>query len=161
MTNPHDRLATIAYKVDALLRNYKHPNGRRMTYEDIERKTGVTASTISRIRNGENADPFFTTVIGLADAFEVPLSFFSTRMTESQVDEYVTDTKNVGVIEALIEAQQQEMQKQQNETLQKIAFRASHLDEAGIRAIAGMIDYVLKLRGIELKDDDKPSSSDV
>ncbi len=153
MTISQDKLATIAYKVDSLLRNYKHPSGRRITYEDIERKAGVTASTISRIRNGENIDPFFTTVIGLADAFEVPLSFFSTQLTESQVDEYVANPQNVGMIESIAEAQQQEKQKQQTNELQRIALRASHLDEAGIRAIASMIDYVLKVKGIEVKDE--------
>lgn len=153
MTIPQDKLATIAYKVDALLRTIKHPNGRRYTYEDIERKSGVTASTISRIRNGENADPFFTTVIGLADAFDVPLSFFSTRMTESQTDEFVSNPQNIGMIEALVEADRQERQKYQQNEIQRIALRASQLDEAGVRAIADIIDYVLKVKGVTPKED--------
>jgi transcriptional regulator with XRE-family HTH domain len=138
--------ATLAHKVDMLLRLVRQPDGRRYTYEDLERKSGIKSSTLSRIRSGENVDPYFKTIIAMADAFGVELDFFSTDMTIEQVEEYLTGGDRSRF---LAEMRLQE----RNDALQGIALRAANLDDEGIKTIAAMIDYVLKQRGIGVEDE--------
>ena len=144
--------ATLAHKVDMLLRLVRQPDGRRYTYEDLERKSGIKSSTLSRIRSGENVDPYFKTIIAMADAFGVELDFFSTDMTIEQVDEYLTGGDRSRFLAELRLQEQFDKNRERNEALQGIALRAANLDDEGIKTIAAMIDYVLKQRGIGAED---------
>ena len=146
--------ATLAQKVDLLLRTIKHPDGRRFTYEDLYQRTGIKASTISRIRSGENTDPYFRTINALSEAFGIRLSFFSTDMTEEEVRAYLEQPQNVNYLDELRYKQLSLQSEEQEKKLHRIALRAAYLDDEGLKAITDMIDYVLKQRGIKLPDNE-------
>lgn len=141
--------ATLAQKVDLLLRLVRQPDGRRYTYEDLERKSGIKSSTLSRIRSGENADPYFKTILALSEAFVIDLDFFSTEMTLAQVEEYLTSPNKQQVLQDLQLQQFYDTNEERNQKIQHIALRAAQLDDEGINAIADIIDYVLKQKGIK------------
>lgn len=141
--------ATLAQKVDLLLRTIKQPNGRRFTYEDLYKKTGIKASTISRIRSGENADPYFRTIIAMAHAFGVRLGFFSTEITLDEAKQYLEEPENTEFLDELRHRQHQVENGAHHHLVNRISMRANHLDEEGLLAVADMLDYVLKQKGID------------
>ena len=145
---------TLAQKVDLLLQTVKQPNGHRFTYDDIFRKTGIKASTISRIRSGENVDPYFRTIIALAHAFGIRLSFFSTEMSVEEAQRYLESPESTEFLDELRFRQQQEHNDAHHRLVNRISMRATHLDEEGLMAIADMLDYVLKQKGIEVADEE-------
>lgn len=140
---------TLAQKVDLLLRLVRQPDGRRYTYEDLERKSGIKSSTLSRIRSGENVDPYFKTILALSEAFVIDLDFFSTEMTLAQVEEYLTSSNKQQVLQDLQLQQFYDTNEERNQKIQHIALRAAQLDDEGINAIADIINYVLKQKGIK------------
>jgi len=146
--HPAVEYTTLAQKVDLLLRLVRQPDGRRYTYEDLERKSGIKSSTLSRIRSGENTDPYFMTILALSEAFMIDLEFFSTEMTPTQVEEYLTSSNKQQVLQELRLQQFYEANEERNQKLQHIALRAAQLDDEGINAIADILDYVLKQKGI-------------
>lgn len=141
--------ATLAQKVDLLLRTVKQPSGKRFTYEDLFKKTGIKASTISRIRSGDNADPYFRTIIGMAHAFGIRLSFFSTDITLEEAERYLENPENIEFLDELRHRQHQEENEAHHHLVNRISMRANQLDEEGLLAVADMLDYVLKQKGID------------
>lgn len=139
---------SIPQKVAILFDVIRRPDGKKYTLEEIERVTGVNASTLSRIRSGENPDPMFRTVVALAQAFGIRLAYFSIDMTQEEAEHYVQDRHNVDYLDTLALRQRKNQNERQDRLVGRIALRAALLDEEGIIAIADMIDYVLKKQGI-------------
>lgn len=140
--------ATLAQKVDMLLRLVRQPDGRRYTYEDLERKSGIKSSTLSRIRSGENADPYFKTILALSEAFAIDLEFFSIEMTPAKVEEYLNSPNKQQVLQDLQLQRFYDANEDRNQKIQHIALRAAQLDDEGINAITDIIDYVFKQKGV-------------
>ena len=78
-------------KINLLFELVTLSNGRKYTYDIIEKLGGVTISTTSRIRNGVILDPSFNTIAGIAKAFSVPLEYFSKTMSHTEARSYLID----------------------------------------------------------------------
>ncbi len=142
-----DQFASLATKLDLLFEYITLPDGKRFVYDDVVRLGGVDRGAISRLRSGKKLEPSFQTMVGLAGAFNVPLSYFGTEMTDDEVRRFLTefaDSQDDGLLQR-IEAREQNRPNQEAEA---IAMRASYLDEEGRRTVAAMIDYVLKSQGV-------------
>lgn len=151
---------SIPNKVAVLFDTIRRPDGKKYTLDEIEKLTGVKASTLSRIRSGENPDPMFRTVVALARAFSVRLAYFSTDMTREEAEQYLQDRNNVSFLDSLALRQQKTQNEQQDRRVGRIAMRASFLDEEGIMAIADIIDFVLKKQGISPDDMERLRDAD-
>ncbi len=86
-----DQFASLATKLDLLFEYITLPDGKRFVYDDVVRLGGVDRGAISRLRSGKKLEPSFQTMVGLAGAFNVPLSYFGTEMTEDEVRRFLTD----------------------------------------------------------------------
>lgn len=144
-----DPFASLATKLDLLFEYVTHPDGRRFVYDDVERLGGVDRGAISRLRSGKKLEPSFQTMVGLAGAFNVPLSYFGTEMSEDEVRRFLTDFAN-SRDEGLLHRIEAREQNRPNQEAEAIAMRAAYLDEEGRRTVAAMIDYVLKSQGVTI-----------
>lgn len=147
-TEYYQKMATMADKLDLLLLHMLQPTGSRYKYEDIERKTGVKASTISRIRSGANEEPAFRTILAIAEAFEIPLTYFSTPMTIAEAEAFTKQPQNSQVLEEIAQRYYDAKNEERNNQLAQLASRTAKLDDAGIRALIDMVDYVLSKIGV-------------
>jgi len=144
-----DEHASMATKLDLLFEYITHPDGKRLTYDDVTRLGGVDRASISRMRTGKKLEPAFQTMVGFATAFGVPLSYFATPMDEEEVRDFLTAYASDHDESVLTRLEKQEQTKAEREA-QAIAMRAAQLDDEGRQAVAAMIDYVLKSQGINL-----------
>ena len=143
---------SLAEKIDLLFESIAHPDGGRFTYEELQSISGIRPSTISRMRNGQNIDPSFRTVAGLARAFGVPLRYFSQEMSMEEAQAFLAEVKQQ---ERQIRQEEQE-RRETAEMLAILATRASHMDADTISVLREMVEYVMKQQQIEL--DHRPQS---
>ena len=144
----YQKMATLADKLDLLLLHASQPNGSRYKYEDIERKTGVKASTISRIRSGANEEPAFRTILAIAEAFEIPLTYFSTPMTIAEAESFAKQPQNIQILEEIAQRYYDAKNEERSNQLELLAMRTAKLDDAGIRTMIDMVDYILSKTGV-------------
>ena len=138
---------SLADKLDLLFATRQKQDGNRFTYEEIQSISGIRPSTISRMRSGQNSDPSFRTIAGLAEVFGVPLRYFSNDMTldEARALLLELDTEERQVTEA-------ERNRQQTaEKLAMLALRAAQMDASTISMLNEMIDYVIQQQSIDLE----------
>lgn len=141
-----DQVMSLAEKIDLLFETVKQADGRRLTYEGIQSISGIRPSTISRMRSGQNVDPSFRTVTGLAKAFGVPLAYFSREMTRPEAQAFLADLQ-----QQERQVRQAEQARQETaELLALLATRASHMDTDTISVLREMVEYVIKQQGIQL-----------
>lgn len=155
-----DAIITISQKVDLLFEQMRGPDGKRYRYEDVERETGIKPSTISQLRRRTQQDPQFRTVMALARFFGVSLTFFATEMTRDEAIAYLAEPTNVEYLSQVksrrAESEALGLERQRD----LLAMRAAYLDEAGIQAVATMIDYILLQRGIRIEGTDTASEDE-
>ncbi len=142
-----DQFASLATKLDLLFEYITLPDGKRFVYDDVVRLGGVDRGAISRLRSGKKLEPSFQTMVGLAGAFNVPLSYFGTEMTDDEVRRFLADFASNQDDKVLRRIETRE-QNRPNQEAEAIAMRAAYLDEEGRRTVAAMIDYVLKSQGV-------------
>ncbi|MBI1295589.1 hypothetical protein GC175_11610 [bacterium] len=145
---------TLAQRLELLFDCISREDGKRYTYDDVRRIGGVDPSTISRLRSGQILDPAFSNIVGLAEAFGIPIDFFTLRATEAELRRYLTSLEEQHLND--LRAKQRRRIDTKSEIL---AHRAAYLDEEGIQAVVGMIDYVLRQKGVKLSDDSSKSST--
>ncbi len=150
-----DEHASMATRLDLLFDYITHPDGKHFTYDDITRLGGVDRAAVSRLRTGKKLEPSFQTMVGLAKAFGVPLSYFATPMTENEVHRFLAAYAADQDKSLLTQMEKREQTKAEREA-EAIAMRAARLDEDGRQAVAAMIDYVLKAQGITVSWDEEP-----
>lgn len=139
---------SLAKRVALLFECITHPDGRRYTYDDVRRLGNVDPSTISRIRTGRILDPAFSNIAGMASAFGVSLDYFSLEANEAELRHYLMTNHSEQYITQLRERDRHQRAK----SIETLAHRASYLDEAGIQAVVGMINYVLTQKGVSPED---------
>lgn len=123
-------IKTFAEKLDHLFETVTKPDGTEYTHEEVEDGTNkaVTASYIWRLRTGKARNPGYRVIKALSDFFNVePNYFFRDEVTEESL------------------ARSNLAKRLQNADVEGIALRASELDEAGKRALLGMIEYIQQL----------------
>ena len=145
----------IAGKVKLLFELITQPNGKKFTYENIKNMGEVEPSTLSRIRNGQNQDPLFSNMVGLANAFDVSLDYFATEMTEDEARAYILQNRDKEYL-AELKAQERERIHSRADGLAK---RTYHLDQEAIDAVESIVNYVLRQKGIEIEDDESATPS--
>ncbi|MCZ7673886.1 MAG: XRE family transcriptional regulator [Chloroflexi bacterium] len=109
------------------------PDGSEYSYEEVQNGTGkaVTAAYIWRLRTGKATNPGYWVIKALSDFFGVDPNYFF--QDEEQAREMAAKQANTNLADRF-----------QDSSVKDIALRASELDEAGRRAILGMIDYILQ-----------------
>jgi len=142
---------TLAQKIELLFETVRRPDGKRFTYEDLERATGIKPSSLSRLRGGDYTDPHLSTIAAIAKAFGVRLSYFATEMTEVEAREYL-HSKDASLLDQLRLKEQDRQRRFRSRGVAEVALRASYLDEAGIQTIIDMIDYVLIRTGVQIPE---------
>jgi hypothetical protein len=133
MTMSEEVSNDFARRLDELFKRITHPDGREYSYEEVQNGTGkaVTAGYIWRLRTGKATNPGYWVIKALSDFFGVDPNYFF--HDEAQATEMVVRQVNTNLAERF-----------QESSVKDIALRASELDEAGRRAILGMIDYILQ-----------------
>ena len=142
------KLLSIAEKVQLLFELIKHPDGKSYTYDYVKGKGEIEPSTLSRIRSGQNEDPLFSNIAGLAKAFDISLDYFTVGMTADEAQHYLLHARDTSYLQAL---KQQEGERTQSK-IDSLAKRAYHLDPEAIDAIEAMVDYVIKQKGLKIDD---------
>lgn len=69
---------SFSNKLTKLFERETKPDGRRYTNDDIQQLTGnqITASYISRLRNGQLSNPSYDKIVLIAEAFNVSPAYF-------------------------------------------------------------------------------------
>lgn len=154
-----ETIPSLARRVELLFECVTHPDGRPYTYDEIRRIADVDPSTISRLRTGRILDPTFSNVARIARAFDVSLDYFVLDTDEANLRRYLSSSVER---EKELEQMRSHERQQIDKRVQVLAHRASHLDEDGIEAVVGMINYVLQQKGIQagiqLGTEEKPMS---
>ncbi|MDD5369134.1 MAG: helix-turn-helix transcriptional regulator [Anaerolineaceae bacterium] len=117
-----DTPGDLAKKLDTLFETVTKPDGSRYTQEEVIRGTGgvLTRVYLWKLRTGRARNPSFNTMKAIASFFGVDPSYFF-------------ESENKGIEQA-----------QEDDLVNKIAFRSSELDKEGKQAVLQMIDYILK-----------------
>lgn len=133
MTTSEEAGNDFARRLDFLFKRFTHPDGSEYSYEEVQNGTGkaVTAAYIWRLRTGKATNPGYWVIKALSDFFGVDPNYFF--QDEAQAREMAAKQANTNLADRL-----------QESSVMDIALRASELDEAGRRAILGMIDYILQ-----------------
>ena len=136
------RMLTLAEKFDRCFQTM-HPKDRGpWTYNEVVagvKALGVTvsASYLWHLRNGKRDNPSARQIEALARFFHVPVTYFLGTVEEvEEVDAQLT------VVRAM-----------RSPELRDLAFRASTLTPAGIRAIAHMIEDIQTVQGMSTRRD--------
>jgi hypothetical protein len=133
--------ASFAERLDRLFRAV-HPAGRgEYSYEEVAaaiRAEGVAISHtyVWQLRKGQRDNPTIRHVEGLAWFFGVQPSYFLDADT-SEVD-----------------AQLELLASLRDQSVRSLALRANGLSEAGLKALAGMIEHARALEGLPPSDDE-------
>ena len=127
------RLTDIAEKLDCLFQEFKNPQGKEYTYQEIEEGTGraVTSTYVWKLRTGKASNPGFRVLKALSEFFQVPVSYF---FEDDVSPDYLQEMKLAS-----------QLRKQ---GVAQIALRASDLDARGQQAVLEMIEYVRKAQGL-------------
>lgn len=133
MTTSEEAGNDFARRLDFLFKRFTHPDGSEYSYEEVQNGTGkaVTAAYIWRLRTGKATNPGYWVIKALSDFFGVDPNYFF--QDEEQAREMAAKQANTNLADRF-----------QDSSVKDIALRASELDEAGRRAILGMIDYILQ-----------------
>jgi len=131
---------TLAEKIDRVWLTM-HPKDRGpWTYPEVVagiKALGVTvsASYLWHLRNGVRTNPTVNQIEALATFFHVPVSyFFGTTAEVEEVD------AQLGLVRAM-----------RSPELRDLAFRASTLSPAGMRAIAHMVEDIQTVQGMSTR----------
>ncbi len=125
-------MSTLADKIDLLFKTFTKPDGREYTYNEVGEGSGVNSSYLWRLRTGKATNPGHRVLAALSEFFQVPPAYF---FEEEMEEEYLEDLKLA--------------QRLREEGIDRIALRASGLDEEGKRRILDMIEYIRKARGLD------------
>jgi ESX-1-secreted protein regulator len=122
---------TLAQKVDWLFDLRRTAHGRQYTYGQVQRATAnrITASYVWKLRTGAMSNPGLSALEALADFFEVPLDYFA------EGGEYLEDSIR------LTQAMPKDQTARQD-ALQLLTEHAGNLNDAGLRAVLEMIEYL-------------------
>lgn len=133
MTTSEEAGNDFARRLDFLFKRFTHPDGSEYSYEEVQNGTSkaVTAAYIWRLRTGKATNPGYWVIKALSDFFGVDPNYFF--QDEEQAREIGAEQSNTNLADQF-----------QESSVKDIALRASELDEAGRRAILGMIDYILQ-----------------
>jgi transcriptional regulator with XRE-family HTH domain len=125
----------FAQRLDALFKQFMHPDGREYTYEEVQNGTGkaVTAGYIWRLRTGKATNPGYWVIKALGDFFGVAPNYFFEN--ETQASETLSEQVNADLAERF-----------QESSIKDIALRASELDENARHAILSMIECILQAK---------------
>lgn len=141
-----DSNVSLARRVDLLFECIPKPNGQRFRYEDVKAVGGVDPAAISRIRNGQILEPTMSSLAGLARTFGISMDYFVIDGSEEELRHYLNNER----AQADMEKMRSRQRLQADQQVQALAHRAAYLDDEGIQAIAGMINYVLRQKGIDV-----------
>lgn len=123
----------FARRLDYLFKTIQRSDGSEYSYEEVQDGTGkaVTAAYIWRLRTGKATNPGYWVIKALSDFFGVEPNYFF--QDEEQASEMAARQANANLADRF-----------QESSVKDIALRASELDDAGRKAILGMIDYILQ-----------------
>lgn len=141
-----DQTIPLSQRVDLLFECILKRNGQRFRYEDVKTIGGVDPAATSRIRSGQIKEPTMSSLAGLAKTFGVSMDYFVIDGNEEELRRYLQNTRD----ETYIDYMRSRERMQADQQVQALAHRAAYLDDEGIQAIAGMINYVLRQKGIEV-----------
>lgn len=131
---------TLAQKVDWLFDLRRTPQGRQITYGQVQRQTGnrITASYVWKLRTGAMSNPGLSALEALADFFQVPLDYFS------EGGEYLEGSVR------LTAAMREDGTSRQG-TLQMLNKHAESLSDHALQVVLEMAEYLRthQLRGEE------------
>ncbi len=136
-----DPPASFAERLDRLFRSV-HPGGRgEYSYEEVAaaiRAQGIAISHtyVWQLRKGQRDNPTIKHVEGLAKFFGVQPSYF--------LDEDVSE----------VDAQLELLATLRDRSVRSLALRANGLSEAGLQALAGMIEHARALEGLPPTEDE-------
>jgi transcriptional regulator with XRE-family HTH domain len=151
----------VAARTDALFRKITRPDGKEYSCREIAEKTGetFTSTTVWKVRSGQIKNPTFKVLKGICKAFGVSINYYA--------DEHVTED-DIPVYQAQYLYEQPSMeQRLQDLTLATklrqsgvadVALKTSGLDDAAIKDILGMIDYIRMARQAKASSGDQGES---
>ena len=89
-----------------------------------------------------------SSLAGLARTFGVSMDYFVIDGSEDELRRYLDNERTQADLDRMRSRQRVEADSQ----VQALAQRAAYLDDEGIQAIEGMINYVLRQKGIQVPD---------
>jgi transcriptional regulator with XRE-family HTH domain len=138
----------LSRRVDLLFECIPKANGQRFRYEDVKAIGGVDPAAVSRVRSGQILEPTMSSLAGLARTFGVSMDYFVIDGSEDELRRYLDNERTQADLDRMRSRQRVEADSQ----VQALAQRAAYLDDEGIQAIEGMINYVLRQKGIQVPD---------
>jgi transcriptional regulator with XRE-family HTH domain len=141
---PLDSENLFATKLDQLFHRIRKPDGKTFSYGDVakgiqeEGEPTINAGYIWKLRTGVIKNPGYRVIKAIARFFDVPVSYF--------FEEEEAETERLEEINLA-------RQLKDSPQVQKIALRASDLEDAEQEAVLAMIRAIQKAKGAEEEEE--------
>lgn len=123
----------FAKRLNKLFKRRLREDGKPYSHQDVAEGTGISPSTISRLRSGKESNPTFQTIYQICRFFNVPVSYF--------------DPEVRGVIE-----------KREEAILNHVKHRSIGLNDDEKEVVTGMLEHILKLKEAMRKPESEEDS---
>ena len=91
IASDNDYAQELAEKVNFLFDTFRKPNGKRVTYREVQAKTGLQPSWISDLTTAKAIRPTFKDLRALSNFFGVRPDFWSNELTDAVQAQAIMD----------------------------------------------------------------------